>query len=94
MGINTTNSTPCNPQGSGQCGRLIGTVWSTIKLYAHSHGLDVSEWEEFLSKAIMSGRKRKVMASHLLNAEEQSGHPLSTKDSKQTTMDPTDILAR
>ena len=69
-------------------------MWNTLKLYAHSHGLDVSEWEEFLSKAIMSGRKGKVMASQLLEAEEQSEHPLSTRVSKQTTMDLTDIHAR
>ena len=54
MGINTTNSTPYHPQGNGQCERLNGTIWNTVKSYAHSHRLHVSEWENIPPKTLHS----------------------------------------
>lgn len=48
MGINTSNTNPYHPQGNGQCERLNGTIWKTVKLYVHSHKMDLSEWEEIL----------------------------------------------
>ena len=56
MGINISTTTPYHPQGNGQCERLNGTIWNTVKLYAHSHELNLSEWEEILPIALHSIR--------------------------------------
>ena len=56
MGITTSNTTPYHPQGNGQCERLNGTIWNTVTLYAHSHKMDISEWEEILPIALHSIR--------------------------------------
>ena len=56
MGINSSNTTPYHPQGNGQCERYNGIIWKTVRLYAHSHKLDISDWEEILPKALHSIR--------------------------------------
>ena len=30
------------PQGNDQCERYNGIIWKTVRLYAHSHKLDIS----------------------------------------------------
>ncbi len=80
MGINSSNTTPYHPMGNGQCERYNGIIWKTVRLYLHSHGLDVSYWEEILPMALHSIRSLLCTATnstpherfyHLLEDQDQ-----------------------
>ena len=56
MGINRSTTTTNHPRGNGQCERLNGNIWRTMRLLLHSHKLDISNWKEILPTAIHSIR--------------------------------------
>ena len=56
LGINVSKTTPYHPQGNGQCERFNGIIWKTVRLFLHSHKLDISNWEEVLPTALHSIR--------------------------------------
>ena len=56
LGINISTTTPYHPKGNGQCESFNRTIWKTVRLWLHSHKLDISYWEEALNSALHSIR--------------------------------------
>ncbi len=56
LGINLSKTTPYHPQGNDQCERFNEIIWKTVRLFIHSHKLDISNWEEILPTALHSIR--------------------------------------
>lgn len=55
-GVVITHSTPYHPIGNGQCERVNGTIWKTIKLALKTRQLDERHWHEVLDIALHSIR--------------------------------------
>ena len=55
-GIATSNTTPYNPAGNGQCERYNGVIWTSILLALRTRGLPTECWEEVLPEVLHASR--------------------------------------
>lgn len=55
-GVATSNTTPYNPRGNGQCEKFNATIWKSVQLALNSKGIDVSQWYVVLPEVLHSIR--------------------------------------
>ena len=74
-GIATSNTTPYNPRGNGQCERYNGVIWNGIMLALESRKLPLNCWEEVLTDVLHSIRSLLCTATNQTPHERMFHHP-------------------
>ena len=63
-GVSTTNTSPYNPAGNGQCERVNGVIWKSLQLCLKTLKLTEEKVELALSKALHSIRSTLCTATN------------------------------
>ena len=77
-GVATSNTTPYNPEGNGQCERYNGTTWKSILLALKTRGLPVECWEQVLPGVLHASRSLLCTATNSTPHERMFKYPRRT----------------
>ena len=77
-GIATSNTTPYNPAGNGQCERYNGVIWTSILLALRTRGLPTECWEEVLPEVLHANRSLLCTATNSTPHERLFNFPRKT----------------
>ena len=74
-GIASSNTTPYNPQGNGQCERYNGVIWNGVLLALESRNLPLQRWEDVLVDVLHSTRSLLCTSTNCTPHERMFRHP-------------------